>query len=113
MCSGFIADFPNDLDHNIFKGLLGVYIGYSDLAVLKVELLYTVVDGLQMKSATILRLANRKAYALANRDVNFLRFYTRNELGTFIIVQLEMVSYQGSRILGSYGLLRRVFLGSC
>ena len=88
MCGGFIADLSNDLDYDILEGLLGVYVGYPDLAILKVELLYTVVDGLQVELAIILPPANRKAYPLANRDINFLRLDTRNELGTFVIVQL-------------------------
>ena len=90
MRGGFIANFPDDLDHNVFEGLLGVYVGYSDLAVLEVELLYTVVNGLQVESAMIWPLANRKAYPLANRDVNFLRFDTGNELGPFVVVQLKI-----------------------
>lgn len=84
-----VADLSNDLDHDVLEGLLGVYVGYSDLAILKVELLYTVVDGLQMDLAVTLLLANREAYPLANRYINFLRFYTRHKLGTFVIVQLK------------------------
>lgn len=89
MCGGLVADLSNDLDHDVLEGLLGVYVGYSDLAILKVKLLYTVVDGLEMKLAVILPLANRKAYPLPNGYINFLRFDTRHKLGTFVIVQLR------------------------
>ena len=46
MCGGLIADLPNDLDNNVLERLLGVYVGDSNLTILKVELLYTVIDGL-------------------------------------------------------------------
>ena len=88
MRGSFVADFSNDLDHNVFERLLRVYVGNSDLAILKVELLDTIVDGLQTKSVFLSLPAMRKAYPLANRDVDFLRFYTRYELRPFVIIEL-------------------------
>ena len=46
MCGGLITNLPNDLDNNVLERLLGVYVGDSDLTILKVELLYTVIDSL-------------------------------------------------------------------
>ena len=37
----------------------------------------------------VMSLANRKAYPLANRHVNFLCLNAGNKLGSFIIVQLK------------------------
>lgn len=43
---GLVGDLADDLDDNVGAGSLGVDVGDTDLAVLKVELLYAVVDGL-------------------------------------------------------------------
>lgn len=113
MCGRFVANLPNNLDDNVVERLLGVYIGYSDLTVLEVQLLYAVIDGLQVKSVITLPWANRKAYPLADGDVNFLRFDPRNELRPFVVVQLKTCELQRISHFRSHGVLHRAFPGSC
>jgi hypothetical protein len=42
-----VGDLANDLNDNVDVGRLGVDVGDADLAVLELELLYPVVDGLK------------------------------------------------------------------
>jgi hypothetical protein len=42
-----VGDLANDLDDNVDVGRLRVDVGDADLAVLELELLYPVVDGLK------------------------------------------------------------------
>jgi len=43
---GFVGDFTNHLDDDVLVGSLGVDVGDANLAVLELELLDAVVDGL-------------------------------------------------------------------
>lgn len=47
---GTVGDLADDLDDNVDVGGLGVDVGDADFAVLEVELLYPVVDRLEVES---------------------------------------------------------------
>jgi hypothetical protein len=68
-----VGDFADDLDDDVDVGGLGVDVGDADLAVLELELLYPVVDGLEgVNEPSRARCDFNVAYPLADADLHLV-----------------------------------------
>lgn len=93
---GLVGNFANDRDQNVIEGSLRVDIQNADLAVLEVELLDLVVDGL--KSQAMMRIGHRtnqstvgKTNLVANGDRDRLSLGTEDKLRPLGVEEVQLV----------------------
>ena len=89
---GFVRGFTDDLNDDVLEGTLGVDVGDTDFAVLKVEFADTFLDSLLKLDKSVLPCGRRITHRSANRHWRYFGLKARNELGSFAIEKLSRVS---------------------